>query len=78
MLRRNRERWGMREGEAAWRSGLNVREYRELEAGTLVDVRDWDRLRKLYGSLPDEPQSIRRSTPQPDSLVRLYVFLPAT
>jgi hypothetical protein len=33
MLRRDRERWGMRECQAAWRFGVSVREYRELEAG---------------------------------------------
>jgi transcriptional regulator with XRE-family HTH domain len=33
MLRRDRERRGLRECQAAWRFGVSVREYRELEAG---------------------------------------------
>ena len=32
MLRRDRERWGMRVCQAAWRLCVSVREYRELEA----------------------------------------------
>ena len=34
MLRRDRERWGMRECQAAWCFGVIIREYRELEEGT--------------------------------------------
>jgi hypothetical protein len=33
MLGRDRERWGMRECQAAWRFGVSVREYQEIEAG---------------------------------------------
>ena len=33
MLRRDRERWGMRGCQAARRFGVTIREYRELEAG---------------------------------------------
>ncbi|TMK37406.1 MAG: helix-turn-helix transcriptional regulator [Actinobacteria bacterium] len=50
MLRRDRERWGMRECQAAWRFGLSVREYRELEAGERwPDSVTWDRICELYG-----------------------------
>jgi Helix-turn-helix domain len=50
MLRRDRERWGMRECQAAWRVGVSVREYRELEAGERwPDYVTWDRICKLYG-----------------------------
>jgi hypothetical protein len=50
VLRRDRERWGMRECYAAWRFGVNVREYRELEAGDrMPDFETWDRICKLYG-----------------------------
>jgi hypothetical protein len=34
MLRRDRERWGLREAEAALRFDVSVREYRELLGGT--------------------------------------------
>jgi hypothetical protein len=34
MLRRDRTRWSLGVGQAAWRFGLTQREYRELEAGT--------------------------------------------
>ena len=33
MLQRDRGLWGMRECQAAWRFGVSVREYAELEAG---------------------------------------------
>jgi DNA-binding XRE family transcriptional regulator len=50
MLRRDRERWGMRECQAAWRFGVSVREYRELETGThSPSFETWDRICKLYG-----------------------------
>jgi Helix-turn-helix domain len=40
----------MREAEAAWRFGVTVREYRELEAGTrFPTVETWNRICKLYG-----------------------------
>jgi hypothetical protein len=40
----------MREAEAPWRSGLNVREYRELEAGTRSPTFEtWHRICELYG-----------------------------
>jgi transcriptional regulator with XRE-family HTH domain len=50
MLRRDRERWGMRVAEAAGRFGVSVREYRELEAGKRYPTFDtWHRICKLYG-----------------------------
>ena len=50
MLRRDRERWGMRERQAAWRFGVSLPEYRELEAGTpLPTFETWERICKLYG-----------------------------
>ena len=50
MLRRDRERWGMRECQAAWRFGISVREYRELEAGERSPTFEtWDRICKLFG-----------------------------
>ena len=50
MLRRDRERLGMRVCEAAWRFGVRVREYRQLEAGTRSpSFETWDRICKLYG-----------------------------
>ena len=49
MLRRDRERWAMRECQAAWRFGVSVREYRELEASTRSpSFETWDRMCKLY------------------------------
>ena len=50
MLRRDRERRGMRECQAAWRFGVTVREYRELEArGAFPDFDTWHRICKLHG-----------------------------
>jgi hypothetical protein len=41
---------GMRECQAAWRFGVSVREYRELEAGKRAPTFEiWDRICKLYG-----------------------------
>ena len=34
MLRRDRERWGLRIARASWLFGVSVREYRALEAGS--------------------------------------------
>jgi hypothetical protein len=40
----------MRECHAAWRFGVSVREYRELEAGKRSPTfATWDRICKLYG-----------------------------
>jgi predicted transcriptional regulator len=40
MLRRDRERWGLRVARASWLFGVSVREYRALEAGTAVPSLD--------------------------------------
>jgi transcriptional regulator with XRE-family HTH domain len=51
MLRRDRERRGMRECHAAWRFGVSVREYRELEAGDrLPSPGTYERISELYGA----------------------------
>jgi hypothetical protein len=41
----------MREAEAAWRFGVTIREYRELQAGGTRSpmFETWDRICKLYG-----------------------------
>jgi hypothetical protein len=40
----------MRECQAAWRFGVSVREYRELEEGTRSPTFEtWDRICKMYG-----------------------------
>ena len=50
MLRRDRERWGVRVRQAAWLLGVSVREYRKLEAGERSpDSKTWDAICELYG-----------------------------
>jgi Helix-turn-helix domain len=50
LLRRDRERWGLSVGQAAWRFGLRVAENRELEAGTRSpSFETYDRVCKLFG-----------------------------
>ena len=51
MMRRDRERLGLRECRAAWLLGLTVREYRTLEAGEdlLMVSQVWERMVALYG-----------------------------
>ena len=51
MMRRDRERLGLRECRAAWLLGLTVREYRALEAGedALLVSRVWERMVELFG-----------------------------
>ena len=50
MLEDDRRRAGWSVGEAAWRLGVTVREYREIEAGERVPSWEtWDRICKLYG-----------------------------
>ena len=50
MLEDDRRRAGWSVGEAAWRLGVSVREYRELVAGERSPSFDtWDRICKLYG-----------------------------
>jgi predicted transcriptional regulator len=51
MMRRDRERLGLRECRAAYLLGVSVREYRGLEAGDeralTADV--WERMVKVFG-----------------------------
>ena len=50
MLEEDRRRAGWSVGQAAWRLGVSIREYRELEAGARSPSFDtWDRICKLYG-----------------------------
>ena len=50
MLAQDRRQAGWSVGQAAWRLGVSVREYRELEAGTRSpSFETWDRICKLYG-----------------------------
>jgi transcriptional regulator with XRE-family HTH domain len=50
LLRRDRERFGLSIGQAAWRLGISIREYRDLEAGVRSpSVETWDRICMLYG-----------------------------
>src|SRR5712691_900481 len=59
MLRRDRERGGMRVCQAAWPFGVSVPEYRELEAGTRAPTFEmWERICQLYGW----PQTFRHPT----------------
>ena len=50
MMRRSRQRLGLRECRAAWLLGLTVREYRELEAGEdpLLVVQVWERMVDVF------------------------------
>ena len=50
MLEHDRKRAGWSIGQAAWRLGVSVREYRELEAGARSpSFETWDRICKLFG-----------------------------
>jgi len=50
MLRRDRERWGLRECRAAWCFAVSVREYREIEAGDREpSLGTYGRIAELYG-----------------------------
>jgi transcriptional regulator with XRE-family HTH domain len=49
MLEHDRRRAGWSVGQAAFRLGVTVREYRELEAGERApNFGTWDRICKLY------------------------------
>ena len=49
MLEHDRKQAGWSVGQAAWRLGVSVREYRELEAGACSPTFEtWDRICKLY------------------------------
>ena len=50
MLEQDRKRAGWSVGQAAWRLGVSVREYREVEVGTRSPTFDtWGRISKLFG-----------------------------
>ena len=50
MLKRDRERNGLRIARASWLVGVTVREYRELEAGVRPPAADtYDRVCELFG-----------------------------
>ena len=49
MMRRDRERLGLRECRVAWLLGLPVREYRALEAGDATITSDvWERMVEVF------------------------------
>jgi hypothetical protein len=50
MMRRDRERLGLRECRAAWLLGLTVREYRALEGGDASAITGdlWDRMVEVF------------------------------
>jgi len=50
MMRRDRQRLGLRECRAAWLLGITVREYRLLEAGEddLLVTQVWERMVELF------------------------------
>jgi hypothetical protein len=61
MMRRDRERLGLRECRAAWLIGVTVREYREMEAGERTpSVEAYERMRDVYG-WPTQPGRKLRS-----------------
>jgi plasmid maintenance system antidote protein VapI len=51
MMRRDRERLGLRECRAAWLLGVTVRQYRQLEAGEQGEITAdvWDRMVEVFG-----------------------------
>jgi predicted transcriptional regulator len=50
LLRRDRERWGLRLARASWLLGVSMTELRELEAGTRwPSFETYDRICKLFG-----------------------------
>jgi hypothetical protein len=50
MLEHDRKQADWSVGQAAWRLGVSIREYRELEAGAQApSFETWDRICKLHG-----------------------------
>jgi helix-turn-helix protein len=50
MMRRSRQRLGLRECRAAWLIGVTVRQYREIEAGEReTDAATWERMCEVFG-----------------------------
>jgi DNA-binding XRE family transcriptional regulator len=61
MLEDDRRRAGWSVGQAAWRLGVSIRTYREIEAGERwSNWETWDRICKLYG-WPQTFASARRT-----------------
>ena len=59
MLEHDRKRAGWSVKQAAWRLGVSISEYRELEAGDRSpSFETWDRICKLFGW----PQTFASST----------------
>jgi DNA-binding XRE family transcriptional regulator len=49
-LERDRKRWGLTVGQAAWRFGVRPSEYRQLEAGERwPSFETYDRICKFFG-----------------------------
>jgi hypothetical protein len=49
MMRRDRQRLGLRECRAAWLLGLSVRQYRALESGDAAITADlWERMVEVF------------------------------
>ena len=53
MLKRDRERAGLRIARASWLVGVTVREYRKIEAGTKAPDWDTNEPRSLLGASTD-------------------------
>jgi DNA-binding XRE family transcriptional regulator len=61
MLEQDRKRAGWSVGQAAWRLGVSVREYREIEAGARApSFETWDRICKPFGWPQTFASGIRR------------------
>jgi transcriptional regulator with XRE-family HTH domain len=61
MLEHDRKRAGWSVGQAAWRSGVSVREYREIEAGERwPNGETFNRICELYGWPQTFAPGIRR------------------
>ncbi len=51
MMRRDRQRLGLRECRAAWLLGITVRQYRQLESGddAFLVAEVWERMVDVFG-----------------------------
>jgi hypothetical protein len=51
MIRRSRQRLGLRECRAAWLLGVTVRQYRQFEAGAedAITADVWERMVEVFG-----------------------------
>jgi predicted transcriptional regulator len=76
LLRRDRERAGLSVGQAAWRLGISLAEYRRLEAAeTWPDWETFDRIERLFGWPQTivgsaQVEGIARSAGSPRTFVR--------